>query len=151
MPATEASVDLELFRGYELAAGSYDEVFSAPGVLRPAWQVFLKSVGGITRAEYAHRWEQAQRLLRQNSLAYPDFARPGRAVSPLGTRRPAANHRSRRMAHGRDRAQATRDAARLSSPRSVRAAATCSRWHHYRRKHFFDIPASGSRSAGRRS
>src|SRR5690349_9446015 len=76
VPATDASVDLELFRGYELAAGSYDEVFAASGVPRPAWQLFLKSVGGITRSDYAHRWEQAQRLLRQNSLAYPDFADP---------------------------------------------------------------------------
>ena len=76
MPATELSVDLELFRGYELAPGSYDEVFSAPGVLRPAWQLFLKSAEGLTRGEYARRWDQAQRLLRQNSLAYPDLSDP---------------------------------------------------------------------------
>lgn len=72
----EASLDLGLFRGYELAPGSYDEVFSSPGVLRPAWKVFLKAAAGLTRADYVRRWEQAQRRLRQNSLVYPDPGDP---------------------------------------------------------------------------
>lgn len=76
VPATEASLNLELFRGYELAPGSYDEVFSSRGILRPAWKTFLKAASGISRGEYIHRWEQAQRQLRQNSLAYPDLADP---------------------------------------------------------------------------
>ena len=33
VPATERSLNLELFRGYELAPGSYDEVFASRGVL----------------------------------------------------------------------------------------------------------------------
>ncbi len=82
MPATETSLNLELFRGYELAPGSYDEVFSSRGVLRPAWKTFLKAASGISRAEYIRRWEQAQRLLRQNSLAYPDLG------DPVARRRP---------------------------------------------------------------
>lgn len=76
MPASELTLDAELFRGYELAAGSYDEVFSAPGMLRPSWQVFAKAAAGLTRPEYVRRWEQAQRHLRQNSLAYPDLRDP---------------------------------------------------------------------------
>ena len=101
--ATESSLDSELFRGYELAPGSYDEVFSAPGVLRPAWKVFLKSAAGLSRAEYVRRWEQAQRLLRQNSLAYPDLG------DPVASRRPweldglPLDHRCGRVAHGRSR------------------------------------------------
>ncbi len=82
MRATDPSLALELFRGYELAPGSYDEVFSAPGVLRPAWKTFLEAAQGLTRSEYAYRWEQAQRLLRQNSLAYPDLG------DPVARRRP---------------------------------------------------------------
>ena len=78
VPATETSLDAELLRGYELAPGSYDEVFSAPGVLRPAWKLFLKGAEKLTRTEYMHRWEQAQRLLRQNSLTYPDLGDPWR-------------------------------------------------------------------------
>lgn len=72
MPATITKLDTELFHDYAPAAGSYDEVFSAPGELRPAWQVFMKAVGKLSRSDYVQRWEQAQRLLRQNSLAYPD-------------------------------------------------------------------------------
>jgi uncharacterized circularly permuted ATP-grasp superfamily protein/uncharacterized alpha-E superfamily protein len=82
VPATEASLNLELFRGYELAPGSYDEVFSSRGVLRPAWKTFLKAASGMSRSEYVRRWEQAQRLLRQNSLAYPDLG------DPVARRRP---------------------------------------------------------------
>jgi uncharacterized circularly permuted ATP-grasp superfamily protein/uncharacterized alpha-E superfamily protein len=82
VPTTEASLDLELFRGYELVPGSYDEVFSSRGVLRPAWKTFRKATSGLSRAEYVHRWEQAQRLLRRNSLAYPDLG------DPVARRRP---------------------------------------------------------------
>ena len=75
-------MDSELFRGYELAPGSYDEVFSAPGVPRPVWKLFLKAAEKLSRVEYVRRWEQAQRLLRQNSLAYPDLG------DPVARRRP---------------------------------------------------------------
>src|SRR5262245_8975810 len=76
VPASEVTSDAELFRGYTAAAGAFDEVFSAPGQLRRAWQAFAKGAAGLTRGEYVHRWEQAQRLLRQNSLAYPDLRNP---------------------------------------------------------------------------
>jgi uncharacterized circularly permuted ATP-grasp superfamily protein/uncharacterized alpha-E superfamily protein len=79
---TESSLDLELFRDYELAPGSYDEVFSAPGVLRPEWKVFLKAARGTPRAEFSRRWQQAQRLLRQNSLAYLDPNNPAARYRP---------------------------------------------------------------------
>jgi uncharacterized circularly permuted ATP-grasp superfamily protein/uncharacterized alpha-E superfamily protein len=76
VPASELTTDAELFRGYQAAAGAFDEVLAAPGQLRPAWQVFAKNAAGINRGEYVRRWEQAQRLLRQNSLAYPDLRNP---------------------------------------------------------------------------
>ena len=53
VPASELTLDAELFRGYDLAAGSYDEVFSAPGVLRPAWQVFARAAAGLSRHDTA--------------------------------------------------------------------------------------------------
>ena len=74
--ATETSLDSELFRGYELVAGSYDEMFTAPGVLRPGWRNFHQAAEKLSREEYIHRWDQARRLLRQNSLAYPDIGDP---------------------------------------------------------------------------
>ncbi|MEX0643184.1 MAG: circularly permuted type 2 ATP-grasp protein [Pirellulales bacterium] len=82
LTATEVSLDLELLRGYQLAPGSYDEVFSAPTVLRPAWKTFLRAARGLSRAEYLRRWEQAQRLLRQNSLAYPELGDPASRRRP---------------------------------------------------------------------
>ena len=42
VPVAEGSLNLELFRGYELEPGSYDEVFASRGVLRPAWMTFLQ-------------------------------------------------------------------------------------------------------------
>jgi uncharacterized circularly permuted ATP-grasp superfamily protein/uncharacterized alpha-E superfamily protein len=69
-------LEQELFGGYELVPGSYDEVFTSRGELRPAWKIFLKAASGLSRVEYSRRWEQAQRLLRQNSLAYPDLGDP---------------------------------------------------------------------------
>ena len=72
MPGSDLRVDATLFSGYAGAAGSYDEVFSAPGELRPAWRRFIEATEGLPRSEFGRRWEQAQRLLQQNSLAYPD-------------------------------------------------------------------------------
>lgn len=82
VPASELTRDADLFRGYELADGAYDEVFAAAGQFRPAWQVFHKAAAGLTRPEYIRRWEQAQRLLRQNSLAYPDLRDPAARRHP---------------------------------------------------------------------
>lgn len=82
MPATESSLDLELFRGYALAPGTYDEVFASSGELRPAWKVFRNAAKGLTRSEHIHRWEQAQRLIRQNSLVDPDLGDPGARRRP---------------------------------------------------------------------
>src|SRR4051812_8644378 len=82
VPVAEGSLNLELFRGYELEPGSYDEVFASRGVLRPAWMTFLKAASRISRAEYVRRWEKAQRLLRQNSLVYPDLGDPAARRRP---------------------------------------------------------------------
>jgi uncharacterized circularly permuted ATP-grasp superfamily protein/uncharacterized alpha-E superfamily protein len=72
VPSPELRVDAKLFSGYDGAAGSYDEVFAAPGELRPAWRRLVDASQGLSRAEFGRRWQQAQRLLHENSLAYPD-------------------------------------------------------------------------------
>ncbi|BBO32323.1 circularly permuted type 2 ATP-grasp protein [Lacipirellula parvula] len=72
MPGSDLRVDAKLFSGYSGAEGSFDEVFSDKGELRPAWRRFIDATEGLPRAEFGRRWEQAQRLLQQNSLAYPD-------------------------------------------------------------------------------
>jgi uncharacterized circularly permuted ATP-grasp superfamily protein len=43
---------------------------------------FLKAASRISRGEYVRRWEQAQRLLRQNSLVYPDLGDPAARRRP---------------------------------------------------------------------
>jgi uncharacterized circularly permuted ATP-grasp superfamily protein/uncharacterized alpha-E superfamily protein len=82
LPGTDLRVDANLFSGYAGAAGSFDEVFSAPGELRPAWRRFIEATEGLTRAEFGARWQQAQRLLQQNSLAYPDPNDPRARTHP---------------------------------------------------------------------
>ena len=72
MPGSDLRVDAKLFSGYSGAPGSYDEVFAANGELRPAWRRFIDATEGLSRVEFGRRWEHAQRLLQQNSLAYPD-------------------------------------------------------------------------------
>ena len=74
--------DTGLFGPYAGIPKHYDEVFAAPGKLRPHWRRFVELTGALGRAEYGRRWDQAHRLLEQNSLAYPDPS------DPTGQRRP---------------------------------------------------------------
>ncbi len=61
-----------LFGDYGGLPGSYDELLDPKGQPRPAWQRFGDATGQLDRDEFGRRWLQAQRLLQQNSLAYPD-------------------------------------------------------------------------------
>jgi uncharacterized circularly permuted ATP-grasp superfamily protein/uncharacterized alpha-E superfamily protein len=70
--ANETQQAEELFGRFAGSATSYDEVFSAPGKLRGVWERFAAAASHLSSEEFAHRWQQAQRMLRQNSLAYPE-------------------------------------------------------------------------------
>ena len=59
-----------LFEGYQPLPGVYDEMFSAPGVLRPHWREFVDGINALGRPELGRRWEQAQRLIRENGISY---------------------------------------------------------------------------------
>lgn len=72
----------ELFAGYIAPSGAYDEVFVQAGEVRPAWRQFSQSITGLTRAEYLQRWEEAQKLLRQNSLANYQTGDPAEGRPP---------------------------------------------------------------------
>jgi uncharacterized circularly permuted ATP-grasp superfamily protein/uncharacterized alpha-E superfamily protein len=67
---------VNLFGDYTCNSQSYDEVFSAAGTMHPHWQRFAEAAAHISSEEFSRRWLQAQRLLRQNSLAYPDPGNP---------------------------------------------------------------------------
>jgi uncharacterized circularly permuted ATP-grasp superfamily protein/uncharacterized alpha-E superfamily protein len=59
-----------LFQGYQPPAGKFDEMFSAPGVLRPHWRQFVEGLDAMGRPELGRRWEIAQRLIRENGVTY---------------------------------------------------------------------------------
>ena len=60
------------FPDYVNAAGSYDEITDGDGITRPHWLKYIQSSANLNSDEFSRRWTQAQRLLRENSLAYPD-------------------------------------------------------------------------------
>lgn len=70
--ASDDNRNAKLFGDYSGTAQSYDEIYSARGQIRPHWQRFAGAAAHLTGEEFGRRWVQAQRLLRQNSLAYPD-------------------------------------------------------------------------------
>lgn len=70
--ASEIGRGVSLFGDFAGTSASFDEVFSAPGELRPAWRRFAEASAHLASDEFGRRWAQAQRLLQQNSLAYPD-------------------------------------------------------------------------------
>src|SRR5262245_34439443 len=59
-----------LFHGYQPPAGVYDEMFAAPGVVRPHWQRFVSALDALDSDELAGRWEQARRMVRENGVTY---------------------------------------------------------------------------------
>ena len=67
---------VNLFGDYTCSSQSYDEVFSAAGKMHPHWQRFTEAAAHLSSEEFGRRWLQVQRLLKQNSLAYPDPTDP---------------------------------------------------------------------------
>jgi len=79
---SEMRSDAGLFGQYAGTAHEYDEVFAAPGKLRPHWRRFVELTAALGKEEFARRWVQARRLLEQQGLTYPDPS------DPAGQRRP---------------------------------------------------------------
>jgi uncharacterized circularly permuted ATP-grasp superfamily protein/uncharacterized alpha-E superfamily protein len=61
---------VDLFAGYQPLPGVYDEMFTAPGQLRPHWRQFVELMNRLGPNELGRRWEQAQRLIRENGVTY---------------------------------------------------------------------------------
>ena len=65
-----------LFSDYPVAADGYDEMYAAPGVLRPHWRDmarFLEQTGG---AELDRRYDEIQRLLQADGVTYNTYDDP---------------------------------------------------------------------------
>jgi len=74
---TEATVACQrLFQGYRFPTDAYDEVFAAPGVLRPHWERVVQMLDSLGVEELTRRWEQARRLIHDNGVTYNVYGDP---------------------------------------------------------------------------
>lgn len=58
------------------APAVFDEMVDGRGRLRPHWQTFMGSLGGLDPGRMAERWEEARRLLHQNGVTYNIYGDP---------------------------------------------------------------------------
>ncbi len=68
--------------GYPRTVGLYDEMFAAPGVLRPQWNTFINALSALGADELAGRWQTARQRIRENGVTYNVYG------DPLGMARP---------------------------------------------------------------
>ncbi|MFG0295165.1 MAG: circularly permuted type 2 ATP-grasp protein [Maioricimonas sp. JB045] len=68
--ATSEVTDTSLFAEYSPAPGHYDEMFRAPGAIRPHWIQLAQQFDIAGHDQIAARWEQAQRQIRDNGITY---------------------------------------------------------------------------------
>jgi uncharacterized circularly permuted ATP-grasp superfamily protein/uncharacterized alpha-E superfamily protein len=65
-----------LFEGYHPSPGTYDEMMTASGALRPHCEGFVRSLEGLGRHEFTSRWEGAKRSIRENGVTYNIYGDP---------------------------------------------------------------------------
>lgn len=81
-PVVKPRLPFALLGDYAPDGNAYDEVYDAHGNMRPVWRKMSAAAGAISTEEFSQRWLQAERLLDQNSLAYPDRHAHLEAKSP---------------------------------------------------------------------
>ena len=55
---------------YRPGDGSYDEMMTAEGRLRPGWDTFLRALEKIGADQLDQRWEQVRQLIRENGVTF---------------------------------------------------------------------------------
>ena len=65
-----------LLAGYAVPASGYDEMCSAPGVLRPHWRALAKALEDIGGVELERRHNEVQRLLQADGVTYNTYDDP---------------------------------------------------------------------------
>ena len=65
-----------LFSDYPVAATGYDEMYSAPGILRPHWQDMARFLEGVGGVELERRYREIQRLLQADGVTYNTYDDP---------------------------------------------------------------------------
>src|SRR5438477_635170 len=63
-------------QGYQSVPGAYDEMFSAPDVLRPHWKPLIERLDRLDSREISRRWEQGRRLIHENGVTYNVYGDP---------------------------------------------------------------------------
>jgi uncharacterized circularly permuted ATP-grasp superfamily protein/uncharacterized alpha-E superfamily protein len=80
---TSKKADAEIFAGYVPDSPLYfDEVFSAPGIVRPTWRKLLQAAAEIGRPELMRRWQQSQDEIHETGIAYNIFDESVGTVRP---------------------------------------------------------------------
>jgi uncharacterized circularly permuted ATP-grasp superfamily protein/uncharacterized alpha-E superfamily protein len=62
---------------------TYNELAPDGGTPRPHWSAFIESLQAIGSDELAHRWEHAERRIRENGVTYNIYTDPQGANRPL--------------------------------------------------------------------
>jgi uncharacterized circularly permuted ATP-grasp superfamily protein/uncharacterized alpha-E superfamily protein len=73
---SRAPAPWHLLEHYKLADGVYDEMATAPDVLRPHCGIFAHSLESLGREELGARWESARRSIRDNGVTYNVYRDP---------------------------------------------------------------------------
>lgn len=71
-----------LTRGYQAAAGGFDEFVDSSGVPRPHWEPFLQALGELDPTTLLLRMEQLNSRVRETGIAYDLFSDPASAIQP---------------------------------------------------------------------
>ncbi len=71
-----------LLSGYASVEGRYDELLSAPGMPRPHWDAFLRSLAGREGIEVSETLALMEREIRENGITYNVYADPKGADRP---------------------------------------------------------------------
>ena len=56
--------------GYRPSAAAYDELYERDGSARAHWSAVLGGLAEIGAGEFAQRWREARRMLRENGVTY---------------------------------------------------------------------------------
>ena len=76
LAAVGAAVPTPFLSQYQPQKGFYDEIYVAPGELRPHWRTMAEALNRMGGAALTRRWAQAQRMVHENGIAYSAYGDP---------------------------------------------------------------------------
>ena len=121
---SEMRSDAGLFGPYAGIPKHYDEVFAAPGKLRPHWRRFVELTGALGQRRVRSALGAGPPAAWSRTASPTPTPAIRRAAAAVGARSVSAADRRRRVALDRGRAAAAGDAARSRAARRLRSAGT---------------------------